>query len=344
MNVLVCAEKEANRIWESYHKENSHFNIKVLPGKSFFVQRFEWSLHFNFSIFRELKILKPSHIVAAGYDAPTVLAAMIYSKVYKIPLTLWFGSHKMSSRVSKGLIPFIRKSIVKLADSYVTYGTLASDYLVSMGIKGDKIITATNTVDVMHIKDLISPNQSLLQKQSEANFLYVGQFIERKGVIELLNAFANMPNNSSTLTLVGYGPLKEKIIQIIQDKKIRNVILAGSTKTLEETVPYFLKSNILVMPSLSEVWGLVVNEALAAGMFVLSSKYAGATVDLIKNAPINVGMAIDPLDSLKFTEQLMQAREYIINSSINQDAIMQWGCSQTPEKYADAILKAINIS
>jgi len=47
-------------------------------------------------------------------------------------------------------------------------------------------------------------------------------------------------------------------------------------------VKYYALADILVLPSFEEVWGLVVNEALASGLYVLSSKFAGASYDLIK--------------------------------------------------------------
>lgn len=50
----------------------------------------------------------------------------------------------------------------------------------------------------------------------------------------------------------------------------------------EELIKYYALSDIFILPSFEEVWGLVINEALASGLYVLSSKYAGASYDLIK--------------------------------------------------------------
>ena len=122
------------------------------------------------------------------------------------------------------------------------------------------------------------------------------------------------------------------------------ITFAGSTRSLEETAVYYAQADVFVMPSFTEVWGLVVNEALAAGLLVLSSKYAGATPDLITQAPTFVGLSIDPGDPRDIQRAMEQVIARFRNGSVNHQEVLTWGRTHTPERYAAAILTAIKRS
>ena len=72
------------------------------------------------------------------------------------------------------------------------------------------------------------------------------------------------------------------------------------------------------MPSYSEVWGLVLNEALASGLFCLSSKYAGATIDLIEEG--ENGFSIDPLIIEDIEKKIIKTFELNINKKYIKDS------------------------
>lgn len=330
LHVLFSAAGESNRIWENAAGA-TRFVAHPLPGKSWHVASRDWGLHWNPGISKILRDIAPSHVLVTGYETPTYLAAIRFARRRRIPLTMWWGSHAGSSRSRGGIVAALRRRIVTRADSFVTYGSRATAALRAMDVPAERIVTGCNTVDVAGLGKLVDAQR--VESPGPVRFLYVGQFIERKGVRELLAAFATLPGDRATLTLVGYGPMESELRRIAGE----NVFFAGATKTVEETARHYANADVLVMPSHLEVWGLVVNEALAAGLYVLASLHAGATPDLIGAAPVEVGRAFGPEDEINFRDTLAGA----LDAPPDRAQIAAWGRSHTPEHYADAIARAL---
>lgn len=110
-------------------------------------------------------------------------------------------------------------------------------------------------------------------------FLFVGQFIERKGVLELAEAFSRLGDNAQgwQLTLVGSGPLEKELRQF-KDVDVRPFAQPESIAAL------MADSRCLVLPSREEHWGLVVHEAALAGCLLVLTKAVGAGPDLLVDA------------------------------------------------------------
>lgn len=346
LHILLCAEKDPNRVWEIKALSCFAFDVKILPGWRWYISKRDWGIYWNPTLVKELRAVRPTHIIVTGFETPSYLTAILYARRNRIPLTIWWGSHAMSSRSRRGPVAWIRRNVLRLADSYVTYGTLSTQYLKAMGIPEERIVTGINTVDVARIRSLVDQYREELQcmSPSPVRFLYVGQFVKRKGVMELLKAFVSLPAEKVQLTLVGYGPLERQLKGFSLQHNLSNVVFAGATKTLDETIRYYASADVLVMPSLIEVWGLVVNEALAAGLYVISSKYAGATTDLIIKAPDDVGQAIDPFDRQSIIQILENTIGRIIHGEIDRRTIARWGSLHTPEQYADAVYNAVQLA
>ena len=343
LRVFVSAPKEPNRIWTISVPEDSTFECRVLPGKSLFLARQDWGVHWNPSIWRELGDFKPTHIIVTGYETPTYLLTFAYSRLKRIPLVLWWGSHVYSSRVKEGIIASVRKAILKSADAYITYGTLATRFLANIGIDLSAVVTGTNTADTDQlIKGIEMYAQPSVAHEDVVRFLFVGQLIERKGVRELLEAFRHLPKGRAELYIVGYGPLERELRSFAEAHGMVNVKFVGGTRTSYETARYYSMADVLVLPSLREVWGLVINEALAAGLWVLASKYSGAALDLIERAPFDVGTVFDPRDQNSFIRALRVAMDKSKNREMNK--IKNWGLRFTAKKYADSILASLDLA
>ena len=111
-------------------------------------------------------------------------------------------------------------------------------------------------------------------------FLYVGRLVKVKNIENLIYQFNEKFNNhDARLVVVGSGILLNKLKQKYSSNKIN---FTGS-KYNEDLVHYFRNSSCLVCPSSFEPWGLVVNEALASGLPVITSDQVGANFDLVLN-------------------------------------------------------------
>ncbi len=102
-------------------------------------------------------------------------------------------------------------------------------------------------------------------------------------------------SNDWGLIIVGDGPQRREIEGFIRENNLeKDVYLAGGM-LWKEVPKYYAIANVFILPSLSEPWGLVVNEAMVCGLPVIVSKKAGAYWDLVKEG--ENGFGFEPTNS-----------------------------------------------
>jgi glycosyltransferase involved in cell wall biosynthesis len=147
--------------------------------------------------------------------------------------------------------------------------------------------------------------------------LFCGQMIARKGVDLLLAAFDRLVATGANvqLLLVGREADLPKFMQAISTAARKRVRYEGF-KAPESLPEYFGGSDAFVLPSRHDGWGVVVNQALAAGLPVITSDAVGAGLDLVENG-VN-GMCVAAND----VEALYRALETVVGSP---DIAARWG-------------------
>lgn len=298
LEVICISKNEKNRSW----KTETRPYINFLKSYHLLFQKRDWALHFSlpFSLFFSLIKKNPDAVLITGYDSPQYWEALFYAKIFGKKKVLWNGSTLLSARSQNKIVNFLKNYFINSFDTYYTYGTKASEYLETFGIASDKIVTGTNTVDTKYYKTHTS-NES--KNDGVLKFLYVGQLIERKGLTNTIEAFSKLDQKDWSLTIVGSGDDENKLKEMVRSHGLEDKIIFTGYKQKDEIIDYYSTADVFLMPSYLEVWGLVLNEALASGLFCLSSRYAGATFDLIENEkngfiinPNNVNDLIIKLD------------------------------------------------
>lgn len=305
LEVIFFAKNESNRKWNIY-LDDINFRYKILKGLCFFIRSIEMPIYFSWGLWKELKKFRPDAICIGGYHYLATIEALIYAKLNRIKITLWTESHLLSGFIKNPVTNYYKRTIIPRFDSYIATGTLAKEQVIYYGGKREKIVVGYNTVDVkwfMNMCKEINNNEISQMKKNypSKNILYVGSFIARKGVLNLIRAFHNLRMDNVGLILVGEGSEKAGYLKYIKTHHIKNVFFEGFVQK-ENIVKYYKLANIFVLPSLNEVWGLTVNEAMACGLPVLSSIYAGVTRDLVIDG-IN-GYSFDPNDINDFCHKL----------------------------------------
>jgi len=329
IKVICISDNEKNRQWDIENRSYIHF----LKSYHFFFQKKDWALHFSipFSLFFLLRKQNPDAIIITGYDSLQFWEAFFYAKIYGKKKILWNGSTLLSSRSQNKVVNRIKKYFINSFDSYYTYGSKATEYIESFGVDSQKIITGTNTVDSDFYKH--NTKDEVVYK-NRVNFLFVGQLIERKGLKNTIEAFSKISHQNWKLTIVGSGPdenmFKKQVIDYHLDDKIKFV----GFKQKNEIIDYYSEADVFLMPSYLEVWGLVLNEALASGLFCLASKYAGATFDLIKEG--ENGLVIDP----KNVDDLVHKIDMVFERNFDKKSIKN-SFDVSYEKETQKIIEAI---
>jgi len=344
LKVIALAEKEANREWQ-IAKEQIEFDYHVLPGFHKFIRSKEIPIHLNWGLWKALRRYKPDVVITSGYDAPAYWEAFLYCKLFKKKFILWNGTTLLSVGSTKGLIGRMKQVIIRGANRYVTYGTRAAEYLEYMGAPKERIHVGINTVDMDWYRKEVSEVRSTdafdieRSKYPKLLMLYVGQLISRKGIDQLLCALGRLDDPDAGLLVIGSGPQEAELKRYCRRYAVRNIYFEGF-KQQPELPYYYALADVLVLPSLREVWGLVVNEALASGLYVLCSNRAGAAYDLVKENWN--GRTFDPHDVDQLAELIRETKEQIEEIRARREAISAHACREfSIERSAKAFLDAI---
>jgi glycosyltransferase involved in cell wall biosynthesis len=183
----------------------------------------------------------------------------------------------------------IKKVLVKMSDAFIVFGKTSKDYLIQLGASPGQFIAEKGAVvDDVQIRKIYEDalEEAYLKSAvpTSRNFIYVGRIISVKNIPLLIRSFQNIKTTVKEaadwgLIILGNGVLDDVIASEIEK---RNEHIYKFDGVDWQTVPkYFSKADCLVLPSNSEPWGLVVNEAMICGLGVIVSDACGCKDDLV---------------------------------------------------------------
>jgi glycosyltransferase involved in cell wall biosynthesis len=226
------------------------------------------------------------------------------------------------------------RRFVRSSDAWIAYGRRAAAELHRLGADADRIVISPN---VSRPPAPLDPAVPSGREPHGVRFLFVGQLIERKGVRELLDAFALVEGGE--LAFAGDGELSSLVVaRAATDRRIR-VLGHLDADELDEL---YARSDVLVLPSLYEVWGLVVNEALERGRPVIVSDQVGAAADLVAGQETGLVVRAGSRDSLAAAMRAVLTwsdREWQLRSQAARAMMGRW----TREQAADALVEAARL-
>lgn len=315
LHVYFYSETDANRRWKA--SPEGKFRYTILPhlgirfrGKDLF------TYFINPTILPALRHDGFDVLISAGWDSFTAQISFLYCALTRRPYIVWSGSTVNEPSWRRTLSLPLVKLIVRGASGYIAYGTRAKEYLEMLGAPAEKIALSFNTVDVDYFRDAhdaIAPAETdaLRARLGVATphvILYVGQLIERKGPRTLIEAFARVKRELPDvgLVLVGYGMEEDAVRQSVREHMVADVIFAGTVDVFEMP-QYYALADLFVLPSYEEVWGLVLNEAMACGLPVITTDRVGASVDVVHEG--KNGFVVPANDPIALAERIIYVLE-----------------------------------
>ncbi len=198
-------------------------------------------------------------------------------------------------------------------DAALVGGPAHRDYLVDLGMPPDRIALGYNAVD----NDYFATRANFWRDSPTGRsglpdapyFLTVCRFASEKNLVRLIRAFARYREQCNPLTawdlvLCGDGPQAAEVQDAIGRTGSESVIHRPGFLQADSLSRYYAHAAAFVLPSLSEPWGLVVNEAAASGLPLLVSTRAGCSATLVPDPEGTTGGRFDPLDVEVMTTKL----------------------------------------
>lgn len=289
LHVIFLSETDPTlRQWPVY-KEEIKFFCEVLP--SWRCRLGEYNLLLNRGVDRALIKADPDVILCGGYSYLASWQALRWARRHQVPFLVWVESTSSDERNEHGLVEFLKLRFLRNVTGFVVPGRSSSEYVKQLGAPADRIQVAPNAVDVdffnreaqLARENAASRRAELALPQRYA--LFVGRLVQQKGVFDLLEAYARLRpelRGDLALVFVGNGVAQGELMQRAQAIAPGKVLFPGFAHR-EQLAAFYALSDMLVFATLSDPWGLVVNEAMSCGVPVIASEAAGCTADLVED-------------------------------------------------------------
>jgi glycosyltransferase involved in cell wall biosynthesis len=273
LTVALLADSEPNRTWkvsldpDRYSVISLHARPMARSGDS--------TIYAPSRQLMRLISARPRAVLMDGWESPAYLAARWWATRQNVPVIASYRSTLSTHRHSRGPVPVLRRWFFHGADAVLTAGQASTDAVTSMGIPDFRVVEGFNTVDVERFASGAARFREVSAERLGHHYIYVGQLIRRKNVESLIEAFARVREENDSLTLVGSGPLQEQLKMLCNHLCIDAQVNFAGPLDGDHLVEAYASANTLVLPSIEEVWGLVVNEGLAAGLHAVVSEACG---------------------------------------------------------------------
>ena len=344
VQVMALGATERMREWQVQKTDLGFEYVEAFPGET--VENID-SKALAARVTRWLDDSDPQVVLITGYYYAAMRAAARWAK-RKDRVSVFLGDSHWADRPRKAIKEGVKGWWVRRHyDAAFAAGERTAAYLMRLGFSREKIWTGYDVVDNLAFAagaaTARSQAESLRKRLGlpERYFLFVGRFAEVKNLPRLLEAYAKYRTAAGQpswgLVLVGSGPQERMLRE--QAQQLCGVTFV-SFQQGEAVSAYYALASCLVLPSISEPWGLVVNEAMAAGLPVLVSQRAGCVPELVY--PGVNGYVCDPLDTEDMARYMGAMSSQAVDVDKMGEASRRIVSSYTPEIWAQTLVDCID--
>lgn len=259
--------------------------------------------HLRELVGNSLAPITPDVVAINGWSDNGALATLHWCQRNRVPTILMSESNRFDEP-RRPVQEWVKRQIVQGFSSALVGGSSAKDYVVELGIPADRVFKGYDVIDNDHFSlDKDSKHSSLGDRIcARPYFLASNRFIDKKNLPRLIQAYAKYRESlrgSDTgvtetwdLVMLGDGPMRDDLIALTSKINLTENVHFVGFKQYNELPAYYWNAGAFVHASTTEQWGLVVNEAMAAGLPVLVSNRCGSASDLVHEG-VN-GFTFDP--------------------------------------------------
>lgn len=281
LHVVTLAEHDRHRDWAATPQTGfDPVQLPLIPGS----QRFSYGprpIHLSIGVRRRLRTIDPEMTVVGGWNQPAFWAALVSPREWSA--ALWVESTARDVRRGSLLVEHAKRLAVRLADAYVVPGEASEAYLRDLGATGP-IVTAPNAVDSSYFGKIAAGSVAGMQLRQKLRVKYLLTFVGRpeyaKG-IDLALAITTRLGPDVGLVVLGEASERARWEDEARTHGIASRVRFEGFVGADRVAAVLGGADLMLLPSRSDPWGLVVNEAMAAACPVVTSPYPGVVEDVV---------------------------------------------------------------
>lgn len=337
IRVFYCAATAIDRHW---HETDLADFETVLPGTT--LRRLGGAAHINPSAACDIAMSGGDLVVVSDYSVPTAQIVMRSLTRRRVPWVFWGEIPGFQRRGPMG--NWIRRRLqapLGSASAIAAIGSGAAEAYRQI-FPGMLVHNIPYFCDVNPFTEARSLRRTV---PSDVTVLFSGQLIRRKGIDVLVEAFVRAASivPSMRLHLVGDGPDQAELESHVPSRLRDRISFLGHRKS-EDLPGIFAEADIFVLPSRHDGWGVVVNEALGAGLPIVASSAVGAARDLLVHGENGLLVQPDSVDELTDAlTRLASSRELRESfGRTSSESAARWGLDEGVRRWEQLVQLVLN--
>lgn len=298
--------------------------------------------------------LAPDAVALPGWGFPVARAALEWCRRHSVAAVLMSESSQNDKR-RHVFMEFMKSWLyVRRFGAALVGGRSHRDYVVSLGLPPERVFLGYDAVDNEYFarEAAIARRNSVTLRSRNPDipadpfFLSVTRFLRRKNVPTLIHGYSTYRHvvgdkEAWKLVICGSGDRECEIRAAIHQQGLDDFICLPGFVSYHDLGPWYGLAEALVHPALGEQWGLVVNEACAAGLPIVCSRRVGACHELVRDGWN--GLIFEPTDTkdlgrvLVAIHRLDPALRRMMGQN-SQRLVAEFG----PERFANGLLAAVD--
>jgi glycosyltransferase involved in cell wall biosynthesis len=260
--------------------EDPRFEHSFFWSRSIELPSLDFRTQVSLGVSPRLQRLRPDLVIAYSWH-PIMYEPLVWSSLTGRRAVMWSDSWDVSGLLRGRVSQRIRAFALRRCQAFVTSGTKASEYLRALGVPESRLVTSCLPAGTPPSAGEAA-GSGRVRQAGEVRYLFVGRLIPRKRPLELLRAFGRTRERipGASLTMVGEGPLSGEVARLAAEIG-GQVRLAGHAEG-RELSRHYAEADVLVVPSVREPWGIVVNEGLLHGLYVVATDEVASAFDLLE--------------------------------------------------------------
>lgn len=304
--ILVLYSKSFgwNRKW-TVNPATMDYPFRILPGFTLRPPKRDFSekreIHINPTLFFELLRFRPDILIGYEYSVPAI-TALLYAQLFRRHYILWTDCTPHTERHLTRGQRWTRSIIIPRAEVCIATNRKSRENLLAAGCPPEDVLEAPQMHEAKVFSAKVAASAPPVRR-AQPVVLCVGALIERKGMQLLLDAFRRVAavHPTARLRFVGDGPLRRRLEHSAAEYGLEERVEFAGFVNYERIHTEYAQADLFVLPTLEDAFGVVVVEALSAGLPVICSPYAGAA-DYLRDG--ETGFIVDPADTRRLAERI----------------------------------------